>query len=182
MKQFLILTCAALALASCDRPANNPPIEEAPLNEAFAHRISADQSGYYMPVDETEAGKWRLDHLFIGQTRDFEAWEAGTRSGTFGPVMLEFEDPTSPTTATELGEVHTGRVRVLPTAYVVTETEVTFAGASPELGVIRFEGRLDPDRLATARRNLGDEAAVMTGTLTVGDRSTPVSFRWWAGD
>ena len=39
------------------------------------------------------------------------------------------------------------------------------------------------DALATARRNLGgDEAPVLTGTLTVSGRSSPVSMRWWAGD
>lgn len=174
-----------VALAGCDRPGGAAG-EGAPAptaTAAFAHAFDGDLSGYYMPSGETAAGAWRLDHLFIGQATDFADWEAGRRSGTFAPVMLEFVDPSSPTTATELGEVHTGRIRVLPERYSVTEDRVRFTGRSPDLGEVTFEGRLDVEALASARRNLGDEAAVLTGTLTAGGATVRgVRLRWWAGD
>jgi len=121
--------------------------------------------------------------VFVGQTAEFEAWEGGTRSGTFGPVMLQFDDVTSPMVATEIGEAHSVTARVLPTAYSVTDTRIRFEGRSPELGAVRFEGDLDPGALATSRRNLGDEGVVVTGRLTVGDSpAQPVQLRWWGGD
>jgi hypothetical protein len=48
---------------------------------------------------------------------------------------------------------------------------------------VSFEGRLDQDALAKARRNLGDQGVVLKGTLKVGGRTFDgVSMRWWAGD
>lgn len=186
MRHVRIITAALagalFALASCDRP---QPAGEAPaeaLAAAFVHTAAEDQSGYYMPKGEVTAGAWRLDHLFLGQTADFEAWEAGRREGVFAPVMLEFVDPNSPLVDTELGPVRSGRVRVLPDRYEVTDDRVVFAGQAEGVGEVSFEGRLDADALAIARRNLGDEAEVLSGQITAGGRTTPVSLRWWAGD
>ena len=65
----------------------------------------------------------------------------------------------------------------------MTDTSVRFEGRSPELGVVSFEGRLDPGALATSRRNLGDEGVVVTGTLTAGGETVrDVRLRWWMGD
>jgi hypothetical protein len=77
----------------------------------------------------------------------------------------------------------TRRTRLIPTAYDVTETRVRFQATSRELGAVSFEGALDQDALATARRNLGDQGVVLKGTLKVGGRTFDgVSMRWWAGD
>lgn len=173
---------ATVALASCERttaPADAP----AATSAAFSHAATADISGYYMPADPVRIGQWSLDHLFVGQSSEFEAWEGGTRGQTFGPVMLQFDDATSPMVATELGEAHSVTARILPTRYEVTDTAVSFEGRSPELGEVRFDGRLDPDALATARRNLGGDGAVMTGTLTAGGQTVrDIRLRWWMGD
>ena len=178
---------AILAVASCDRPdtqgeAPSGPAPAAPA-AAFSHSISSDLSGYYMPATEVRIGKWSFDHIFVGQAQEFEAWEGGSRSGTFGPVMLQFDDVTSPMVQTEIGETRSVSARVLPTTYSVTDTSLSFEGRSPELGTVRFEGSLDPGALATSRRNLGDEGVVVTGRLTVGDApARTVQLRWWAGD
>ncbi len=175
---------AALSMASCDRPAA-PEDVDAPARPApgFAHAMTSDMSGYYMPVGEVSVGKWRLDHLFVGQAAEFQSWEGGTRSETFGPVMLQFDDATSPMVQTELGETHSITARVLPTSYAVSDTAVAFTGQSPELGRVTFEGRLDPDALATARRNLGGDGVVMTGRLEVGGQTVDgVRMTWWMGD
>lgn len=182
-----IARIAALALlltvAACDRPDGASGGSGAPAAPVFSHSMGSDLSGYYMPLTEVRVGNWSFDHIFVGQTAEFEAWEAGTRSVTFGPVMLQFDDVTSPMVPTEIGEARSVTVRVLPTAYSVTDTGVSFEGRSPELGVVRFEGALDPGALATSRRNLGDEGVVVTGTLTVGDApARSVQLRWWGGD
>lgn len=173
---------AALGLASCER-ADAPPEPAGPSPSAFSHTLTTDLSGYYLPDEPVRAGNWSLRHIFVGQASEFQAWEDGERSATFAPVMVQFEDMTSPMVQTELGESRSRIARVLPTSYQVTDTTVTFAGRSPELGEVRFEGQLDPGALATARRNLGGEGAVLSGALTVGGRSfADVRLRWWMGD
>ena len=157
---------ALLAVTACDRP--SAPADEP---DRFSHALGEDISGYYRPVEPVRIGAWSLGHVFIGRTAAFETWEGGQPDAAFAPVMLEFEDADERT------------IRVLPTSYAVTPTRVRFEGRSPELGPVAFEGRLDPAALATARRNLGDEAAVLTGTLSVGGVTRPgVRLRWWMGD
>ncbi|MGV8929783.1 MAG: hypothetical protein ACOH1E_08515 [Brevundimonas sp.] len=171
-----------LAVTSCDRPADTEGAASAPV-PAFSHGMSADLSGYYMPAGDVRVGKWSFDHVFVGQAAEFEAWEAGDRTGTFAPVMFQFDDATSPMVQTEIGETHSITARVLPTRYSVTDTRIRFEGRSTELGPVNFEGVLDPGALATARRNLGDEGVVLTGTLKVGDApARTVQLRWWGGD
>ena len=183
MRIALIAASALLlALASCDRP-DAPGEVPPPAASAFSHSISLDLSGYYMPASEVRNGKWSFDHVFVGQAQEFQAWEGGSRSDTFGPVMLQFDDVTSPMVQTEIGEARSITARVLPTAYSVTDTRISFEGRSAELGAVRFEGALDPGALATSRRNLGDEGVVVTGRLTVGDAPAQnVRLRWWGGD
>ena len=171
-----------LLVVSCDRP--DAPAEAPPAaTPAFSHSLSSDLSGYYMPASEVRIGKWSFNHVFVGQAQEFQAWEGESRSGTFGPVMLQFDDATSPMVQTEIGEAHSITARVLPTAYSVTDNRIRFEGRSAELGAVRFEGELDPGALATSRRNLGDEGVVVTGRLTVGDAPAQnVRLRWWGGD
>lgn len=158
-----------LAVTGCDRPADRPG--EPATGVAFSHDISADVSGYYRPLTPVVSGDRTLTHLFIGQAAAFTGWEGGQRAGGLAPIMLEFADAAG------------GPTRVVPSRYAVTDTTVRFAGRSRGLGEVTFDGRLDADALATARRNLGDEGAVVTGTLTAGGQTFPgVQLRWWAGD
>ena len=180
MRNLIGLAVGLLLLASCDRP--EAPTEVPPA-AAFRHAMSSDLSGYYLPAGEVRVGNWAFHHIFVGQVQEFQAWESGNRSETFAPVMLQFEDVTSPMVQTEIGETRSVSARVLPTTYSVTDTSLSFEGRSPELGAVRFEGSLDPGALATSRRNLGDEGVVVTGRLTVGDaQARTVQLRWWAGD
>jgi len=179
---FLAAALAAAALASCDRPETGAGAPSTPA-ESFAYNAAGDISGYYMPMDETRFGQWTLDHLFLGQAAEFQAWQGGERSQTFAPVMLVFEDSTSPMVQTELGETRSVSVRVLPTVYAADDVQVRFEGQSPELGRVIFDGRMDQGALATSRRNLGDEGVVMSGSLKVGDAAPrAVRLRWWMGD
>ena len=182
-KSFLVLALAGvLALAACERESERPS-PGAPVALTFSHSMESDLSGYYLPESEVRIGNWSFGHVFVGQSAEFEAWEAGSRSGTFAPVLLQFDDVTSRMVQTEIGEGRSVTVRVLPTTYSVTDTRVRFAGHSAELGAVQFAGVLDPDALATSRRNLGQESVVLIGTLKVGDApARSVKLRWWGGD
>ena len=178
----------AMTAVGCDKPKEAGAAPEAaapatPAAPAFSHALTVDASGYFMPVTAPSFGKWTLRDIAVGQATDFAAWEQGNRSSTYAPIMIEFQDENSPMVQNELGEVRSGQARVLPTTYFVTDTAVSFTGTSPELGEVKFDGVLNADALATARRNLGDEGAVLTGSLTAnGTTVGMVSLRWWAGD
>lgn len=185
MRRSILLAASLLALAACDRPDVPADAPSAPpaAATAFSYASTGDLSGYYMPASELRIGKWSFDHIFVGQAAEFRAWTQGERSATFAPVMLQFEDATSPMVQTELGEVRSITARVLPTRYAVSDERIEFEGTSAELGRVAFEGRLDPGALATSRRNLGDEGVVVTGTLTAGGETVrDVRLRWWMGD
>lgn len=184
MRKIILASAAVLALAACQPPAprEGEGAEDARPTADFRHAMTADQSGYYLPTAEVSIDGWTFDHLFMGQATDFQAWEQGRRSGVFAPLMIEFEDRDSPMVQTELGQSRSGRDRILPTRYQVTDARVEFEGRSETLGPVRFEGVLDAGRLAESKRNLGDETPVLTGTLTVAGRGYPVRLRWWAGD
>ena len=176
---LIVLAVAGVALASCD--GGREPA--APAGPAFTNSAAGDLSGYYLPIDDARVGKWAFDHVFVGQAAEFTGWQGGERSATFAPLMLQFEDTTSPMVQTEIGEARSVTARVLPTTYAVNDGEIRFEGRSPELGVVMFSGRLDQGALATARRNLGDEGTVLTGSLKVGSApAQAVRLRWWMGD
>lgn len=175
-----------LSAAACDRPGRPDDAAKAPsapTARAFTYAATSDLSGYYLPTREVRLGKWGFNHVFVGQAFDFGAWTGADAEATFAPVMLQFDDVTSPMVENELGEVRSVTARVLPTRYTVTDDRIAFEGTSPELGRVRFDGRLDAGALATSRRNLGDEGVVVTGTLTAaGQTVRDVRLRWWMGD
>ncbi len=171
MRALPVLLAAALTLtvAACDRGAAPDKTAQA---TAFKHDLPEDVSGYYIPTTAVQVGDWRLHHLFMGQVPDFMAWRDGQRTAGFAPIMMEFE----------AGD-KARRTRLIPTAYDVTEDRVRFQATSRELGAVSFDGGLDQDALAKARRNLGDQGVVLKGRLKVGGRTFDgVSMRWWAGD
>ena len=185
MRHLMGLAAGLLILTGCDRSVapGDAPAAPAPAAGAFSHTATSDLSGYYMPVSEVRIGKWVFDHIFVGQAFEFEAWKGVESGTTFAPVMLQFDDATSPRGETELGEARSVTARVLPTRYAVAEDRLIFEGTSAELGVVRFEGRIAQGALATSRRNLGAEGVVVTGALTAaGQTVRDVRLRWWMGD
>lgn len=182
MRRFACLAAVLLGLSACDGGRDRGSAPPTPA-ESFAYNAAGDISGYYMPMDPARFGRWSFEHLFVGQATEFQAWQNGGRSTTFAPVMLVFDDVTSPTVQSEIGESHSVAVRVLPTVYAVDDVQVRFEGSAPELGRVIFDGRMDQGALATSRRNLGDEGVVMTGSLKVGNAGPrAVRLRWWMGD
>ena len=105
--------------------------------------------------------------LFIGQDEAFAAWEGGSRASP--PLILSLTGPQ-------------GEATVLPDAYVVTEDRVQMRGSAPGVGPVGLSARIDQGALATARRNLGDQTPVVTGTVSVNGRRTSFMLSWWGGD
>lgn len=178
MKSHLVIgLLIAVALAGCDlvqAPAdgNAKRAETAGTSpdSAFRHSQSEDISGYYR-ASEASVGGLTLSQVYVAQTADFEAWEAGRRSSGFAPVMLEF---------TRNEET----IRVMPDRYTVSDGQVSMRGTLPDIGAISFDARLDKGTLATARRNLGgSEEPSMIATVNVGGRGlTGVKLHWYGGD
>lgn len=169
-----VLLVGLFGAAACDdvkAPASGgqPPAKAAATG--FSHQISGDLSGYYTPTAPISIDGYRVKALFLGQSADFTAWENGSKSGDFAPVMIEFEkDGAAP-------------IRVLPKTYSVSDGRIRFEGVDARLGNVAFNGTLDQNALATARRNLGDESPVLTGTLrAAGTAFGSQKFRWYGGD
>lgn len=197
----IALASAALAvlLAGCDRkaetagappatpapaPAPAAPTSPAPVIEGFSHQAGFDASGYLMPQAEVRVGTYRLTHVGLGSPSDFTQWEKGDHSSTFGPILLEFEDTSSPVQTNEMGgESHTVSARVLPAAYAFGPDGVSFRGQDPRLGAVILTGKFDLAALEAARAEGSGSQAVLTGELRVGGGApTPVSFLYWVGD
>ncbi|WP_332679074.1 hypothetical protein [Brevundimonas sp.] len=174
---------AVLAAAACERPAEPADAPAAPSASAYTYAAASDVSGYYVSSSEIRIGKWVLDYLFIGQDTEFGEWTGANTAATLAPVMVEFSDATSPMVEVEVGPTRSIKALVLPTRYAVSDDRIEFEGTSPEMGPVRFEGRIDQGALATSRRNLGDDGVVVTGTLTAaGQTVRDVKLRWWLGD
>jgi hypothetical protein len=181
---LIVASALGLALAACERPAtpSDAGKAQAPTAASFAYDEADDLSGYYLPTAEVEAGGYVLDHLFLGQAGEFQAWKTGTRNATFAPVMLEFQK-SGQSQSIGQGDGPGSGIRVLPTRYAVEGGRLRFEGRAPGVGAVTFDGRIDKGALATAKRNLGgDEAPVVTGRLKVGGQTTDVRLAWYGGD
>ena len=198
MRNALLATaCVAVLLAGCGQSADQAKTE-APAAPTAPPAVPPDPSftgltrpkgdaqfGYYLPTTEVKVGNYRLDTLHIAGQQGFNDWESGQRTKTYAPVMLEFVDVTSPARKNALGNLtYSVKLKVLPTAYLVTDERVRMVGSHPKLGEVRIDARIDPAALRKSKAAKGkDGAVVITGPLQVGD--TPfnsVSFTWLGGD
>lgn len=192
MRPIILVSIAALSLlAACGQREDKaekaaPPAEAAAVAPTgFTHDPAFDAAGYYRPVTNIIIGTTQLDHIAVGAASDFSQWEAGEREGVFGPIWLEFVDTTSPRATNELGaEVHTGRMRVVPTAYKLNSTDISFAGTDPKIGRVVFEGQFDAPSFSEAKKSgSSGNLPVMIGTLTLGENTLRNQrFTYWAGD
>jgi hypothetical protein len=114
------VVCLA-AVAGCNRGERRESAQEsaAPAAIGFQHEPGFDAQGYYRPDQPIGAGQLRLTSVAVGAPSDFEAWEGGKREEVFGPIVMEFEDLSSPMEDAENGQRHTVRVAVKPLSYRV---------------------------------------------------------------
>ncbi|SPU52407.1 Uncharacterised protein [Brevundimonas vesicularis] len=159
----VVAVMALLSLAACERRDAATPTSTP--EATFQHRLSGDISGDYRPTGD--ASIQPVASLFIGQVEAFAAWEGGSRASP--PLILSLTGPQ-------------GEVTVLPDAYVVTDDRIQMRGSAPGMGPVELSARIDQGALATARRNLGDQTPVVTGTVSVNGRRTSFTLSWWGGD
>lgn len=197
MRSALVATVAVVLLAGCGQSAETTKSEAAaaavpppavavdPSFTGFTKPKGDDQFGYYLPAAEVKVGDYRLDHLHIAGQQGFGDWERGERTKTYGPVMLEFVDITSPARKNALGNVtYSVKLKVLPDAYAVTDDRVRLVGKHPKLGDVRMDVKIDPAALKKSKATKGkDGVTVATGALQVGDAPfKDVAFTWRGGD
>lgn len=195
MRSIVLATLAAVCLSGCGGPSTKtdetaagpvaaPAVPADPSFTGFKHDQKQDLFGYYYPTAEVKVDAYKLDHLHIGGPVGFGDWVAGRRTKTYGPVMLEFQDVTSPARTNALGNTsYSVKLRVLPTAYALNDQTVRFVGTDSKLGEVRLDAKIDLAALKKAHARGKDAPPVITGALQVGD--TPfkaVAFTWKGGD
>jgi hypothetical protein len=165
-------------------PAPAPAEPTIPVAAGYHSQQGLDASGYYLSPTNVKVGDYQLTHLALGAPSDFKTWETGDRTSTFGPVLIAFDDVTSPMAPNELGgEGHSVSVRVLPDAYSFDAGKLQFKGHDPKLGEVVFSGAFDQAALTAARGEGSSGATVLTGDLKVGNApARKVSFTYWVGD
>ena len=174
----------APAVAAAPAPAPTPAEPSLHVSEGFKHQAGLDASGYYLSPASFQVGNYRFAHMAIGAPSDFQTWEKGDHSSTFGPILMQFDDVTSPLVPNELGgEGHSVSVRVLPDAYSFDAGKLTFRGKDPKLGEVVFVGAFDQAALAQARNDGSSQSTVLSGDLKIGAQPVrKVSFTYWVGD
>lgn len=187
----LVVTFAVASLvtnAKLQSADNAPPVR--------THAADADLQGYYVPhwnpetgiSTEYRAGHFKLNHISISTTGELTAYEkTGTTDiPTYAPVMLQFDDTSSPTGENELGQTYYEVTeRVLPGSYTITATHFTFKGHSEKLGAITFDAKADSDKIKAARNNPAhiSDGPALIGTLTIGDTVIEdVELMWYGGE
>ena len=198
----LALAAAVLAVtaAGCNRkpaapaetlvaeaqPAPAPAPAEPSLHvaEGFKHQAGLDASGYYLSPTPFQVGDYRFAHMAIGAPSDFQTWEKGDHSSTFGPILIKFDDLASPLVPNELGgEGHAVTLRVLPEAYSFDAGKLTFRGKDAKLGEVLFVGTFDQAALARAQAEGSSQSTVLSGDLKIGAQPVrKVTFTYWVGD
>lgn len=173
--------------AAAETPTPVSPTAEGPsveVSPGYRHETAFDASGFYLASQPVQIGDYRLTHLGVGAPSDFQQWEKGERASVFGPILLQFDDVSSPVQTNEMGgAAHTVSVRVLPQAYSLTPGKLTFRGADPRLGEVLFSGQFDPSALAQARNEGSSQGPVLRGLLKVGDApARPVAMVYFVGE
>jgi len=155
-------------------------------NPAFVYDSKVDLFGYYMPTADVRVGRFKLNNLALGGQDDFKKYLAGDRMATYAPMMIAFDDVTSPQKTNETGQpYYTNAPRVLPAAFKVSGASVTFAGHDKQLGEVAFKGMLAPYMIDPKFKPEQREAmsmAALTGDLTVNGKTQKVMFTRFGGD
>jgi len=115
---------------------------------------------------------------------EFAEYFAGVE-GAFPPLILLFEDRSSPTGVGELGNTYYEVTHVFePSHYAVTDQTLAFWGQHEVLGQISFEGEFDAAQVAEMQNgNPQNAQSALTGTFMIGEQTFEnVSFQGWLGD
>ena len=167
MKNPLIVAAglAALALAACEQQSRHEGDTQAAASKPetgearFQYSLSEDASGEYAPLETVLVGDWGLEHIFISGPHSFERLDVESwGQAQAAPLTMVLSSAN-------------GGLTVAPARFEISDSRVRFEGSSPATGDYRFEGRMDLDALAKARRTLGSEEAVLNGKLRIGGQT-----------
>lgn len=167
-----------------------PQDEAAPGDERFnltgqVYDVETEVAGFYLPVDDDLViDGVHLYAIFVGMEWEFDAWQEGSEDSP-APVMVEFEDRSSPSGTNELGQTwYEVTYRFIPENLLVTDTTLAFNGTHERFGEIRFYGEFDAEQVAAMQA--GDPVnsrSALIGTLHIGDETFErVVFQGWLGD
>lgn len=177
-----------------DGGAMEPAASDAsPAMEAIAEPVSlADRTyavegelaGYYLPNSDIGIGPVMLDHIAIGMAFEFAQYLDGA-DDAFPPLVVMFEDRSSPSGENELGGTYYEVAHYFePSHFVVTDATLAFWGRHDVLGQVTFEGVFDTAQVA--HMQAGDPhlaETALTGTMTISDQTFEnVTFQGWLGD
>jgi hypothetical protein len=183
MKKLISPTVGLLAALLLSVVASTSPAGQ---SQPFVYDSKVDLFGYYMPTADVKVGKFKLNNLALGGKDEFKKYLAGNRMATYAPVMLEFDDVTSPQKTNEMGQPYYANApRVLPTSFRVAGASVTFAGHDKQVGDVVFNGTLAPymlDAKVKQEQRAAMSAAALTGDLAVNGKTQKVMFTWFGGD
>lgn len=124
----------------------------------YAYNVTEDVAGDYAPLETVQVQNWTLQHIFVAGPHVFESWIGGERQPMQSPVTMVFSD-------------EEGTLTVAPARFDISDNHFRFSGSSPATGDFAFEGQIDLDALATARRTLGSEETVLKGRLRMGGQT-----------
>lgn len=164
-------------------PASEAVAETADLEDR-TYAAQSELAGYYLPATEVGAGPVMLDHIYLGMGFEFAEYFAGVE-GAYSPLMVIFEDRSSPTGVGELGNTYYEVTHVFePSHYAVTDEGLAFWGQHDVLGQISFEGEFDAAQVAAMQNGYPENAqSALVGTITIGTQTFEnVSFQGWLGD
>ena len=150
---------------------------------SFVYQSKVDLFGYYIPATDARVGKFQMSSFNIGPAEDFKTFFGGKRLPEYAPVMASFDDKTSKQLQGELGPYYQNAPRVLPSAFKISGSDVSFDGTDKQVGHVAFTGKLDLKALAGAKGGGDSNAIVLTGDLTIGQKTFKgMTFRWFGGD
>jgi len=162
MRGRSVAALAALALlAACGQGQDNsasPADTPQSTTARYAYNLTEDVAGDYAPLETVQVQNWTLQHIFVAGPHVFESWIGGERQLMQSPVSMVFSD-------------EKGTLTVAPGRFDISDNHFRFSGSSPATGDYDFEGRIDLDALATARRTLGSEETVLKGRLQIGGQT-----------
>jgi hypothetical protein len=186
MRLAIAAAISIIALTACNRSkpqANAPEATPATPVAGFKHEAGFDAQGYYRTAAPVGPGPLKLTGIAVGAPSDFEAFESGQRTEVFGPIVLQFEDVSSPMEDAENGQRHQVRVEVKPLAYRLSPGQFAVRGKDDSLGEVSFDGAFDTPLLAQAKAGQAEGRPVLTGTLSLGQQKyAGVSFTYQSGD
>ena len=145
-----------------------PPVLATSADRAIVRDEALILQGVYTPKTLVENGKYALREVDFGSNDDFGAFEHKGPVQAIPPLEFVFD-----VTAAN-GKAPSATIRLAVQTYRLTREHIEFSAYDARIGEVRFSGAADPAFLIrlddTNHSPAFEDAAVITGDLTVGDQ------------